>query len=714
MSGVVGIDIGSADSIVATVGRGLVDIVRNEVSERVTPSLVSFTHRNRLIGEAAMSSIKSNYANTCRFPKLLLGKKLADSDMDDERFFQLCGLDTAKDGSVGYAVNYMDQERVFSATEITGMLLTKLKETTKNFTGSEPKDAVIACPSYFTDIQRRALLDAAELAGIKPLKIMNDTAATALGYGIYRSAEFDEKIPVNVAFVSMGQSHFSCTIASFTRQQLSILAEITDRTVGGRNLERLLMEHFASGFQQKFNRDPLASAKSRYKIEEAVSKMKKILSANSEAAISIECLVEEFDLSAVVNRTQFEEMCAPLAPRMQEVIVKAVAAAGLTVDEIAHVEIVGGCSRIPFVQSVISAGFNGKELSRTLNADECVARGCALQAAMLSPMFKVREFSVTDYTHHPISVSWISGAAPEPEDMDDTTPHTAGVTKSVTVFPRKSAMNVAKVLTFYRNGPFDITAEYADADVLPAGTSPLLGKYHLAVPASSENLKIKVRAKLSIHGTFSVENAYVVETEEYDEIVKERVPKQAAEEGGEAMTDEFEEVEVVHKKKREKKVEIKVTATHTNGLNHHDLMAAVDAETAMAAIDREAGERDNARNDLESYMYGVREKLSNVWAAYVASDAERDALSTAIAGAEDWLYDKFEDGTKVEFADKLVEIQTKMALVKDRHDAVIRKAEEEAAALRAQQEAAHAAAEAAAAPADANMEEHESQMNDLD
>ena len=684
MSGVVGIDIGSADSLVASVGRGMVDIVRNEVSERVTPSVVGFTHRNRLLGEAAISLIKSNYANTCRFPKLLLGKKLSDADMDEERFFQLCRLDTAKDGSVGYAVNYMDQERVFSATEITAMLLTKLKDTTLNFTGQAPKDAVIACPSYFTDIQRRALLDAAEIAGIKPLKIMNDTAATALGYGIYRSSEFDEKVPVNVAFVSVGHSHFTCSIASFTRHQLTVLAEATDRTVGGRNIERMLMEHFGGIFQKKCGLNPLESAKSRYKIEEAVAKMKKILSANSEAAINIECLMEEHDLNAVVSRSDLEEMCLPMIPRMTAVIEKTIAASGLSLDEIAHVEIVGGCSRIPFIQHTISQAFGNKELSRTLNADECVARGCALQAAILSPLFKVREFSVVDCTQHPISVSWVSSGAVE-EDTDMTGGEQHGQSKSVIVFARKSPMNVTKVLTFYRNGPFDISAEYADPDMLPEGTTPLLGRYHIAVPQSSENQKVKVRARLSLHGTFSVESAHLVEVEEYDEIVKERVPKAKKEE---EELEEFEEVETVVKKKREKKTEIRVTSSHTNGLSHEALLSAVDAESAMNAVDREARDRDNARNDLESYIYDVREKLSGAWSEYVANDAERDMLNAEITASEDWLYDRFDEGSRVEFADKLVELSGKMAVVKNRLDEVIRQQEAAAAAAAAAQKAA--------------------------
>ena len=712
MSGVVGIDIGSADSIVASVGRGMVDIVRNEVSERVTPSVVGFTHRNRLLGEAAISLIKSNYANTCRFPKLLLGKKLSDPDMEEEKFFQLCRLDTAKDGSVGYSVNYMNEERTFSATEITAMLLTKLKDTTLNFTGAAPKDAVIACPSYFTDIQRRALLDAAEIAGIKPLKIMNDTTATALGYGIYRSNEFDEKVPVNVAFVSVGHSHFSCSISSFTKHQLTVLSEAADRTIGGRNIERLLVEHFAAGFQKKHGLNPLESAKSRYKIEEAVSKMKKILSANSEAAINIECLMEECDLSAIVTRAELESMCMPFVPKMTAVIEQALHAAGLTVDEVAHVEIVGGCSRIPLIQSTISQAFNGKELSRTLNADECVARGCALQAAILSPMFKVREFGVVDYTPHPISVSWVSsGAAPtamtDEHQTGDADMEVAGQSKSVIVFARKSPMNVTKVLTFYRNGPFEITAEYADPDMLPVGTNPLLGKYHIDVPSSTENQKVKVRARLSAHGTFSIESANLIETEEYDEVVKERVAKKKEDE---SMEDEFEEIETVHKRKREKKTEIRITSSHTNGLSHAALLAATDLESVMISVDREARERDDSRNNLESYIYDVREKLSGAWSSFVESDAERDGLLDQVTRAEDWLYDKFEDGTKVEFADKLVELQATMSVVKNRFDAEELKKEEALAAAKAAQETP------ATQEADVPMDEPatESKIDDMD
>lgn len=721
MSGVVGIDIGSADSIVAIVGKGMVDIVRNEVSERVTPSVVGFTHRNRLLGESAVSLIKSNYANTCRFPKLLIGKKLSDPDMEDEKFFQLCELKEAHDGSVGYAVSYMDQERVFSATEITAMLLTKLKDTTESFTGHPAKDAVIACPSYFTDIQRRALLDAAEIAGITPLRIMNDTAATALAYGIYRSNEFDETIPINVAFVSMGHSHFSCSIASFTRSQLTVLSEIADRTIGGRNLDKLLMEHFAGEFAAKNNGlNPLLNTRSRFKLEEAVTKMKKVLSANSEAAVNIECLLEERDISEVVKRPDLEAMCASMIPKIKEVIHSALAGAGMTPKDIAHVEILGGCSRIPFVQAATVEAFEGKELSRTLNADECVARGCALQAAILSPLFKVRHFDVIDYTHHPISISWANTT--DASDMMDESEGAVvgnGSTKSVVVFPRKSPMNVVKVLTFNRTGPFDITAAYGDPQMLPAGTSPLIGKFHLDLPSSGEAMKVKVRAKLSLHGTFSVESAHLIETEEYDEIVKEKRQKDEksapADPENEPMTPADDTVEVVHKRKREKKTEIRVTATHTNGLSHQLLGDAIDAEAAMVAIDREARDRDVARNDLESYLYGAREKLSDVWAGFVPSEEFKEQILSEISAAEDWLYDKFEDGTKAEFADKLVEIQAKLAPVKNAHDEVIRKAEEEReAAIRAAAAAAAAAAEAAPAADDVNMETKETNPATVD
>jgi hypothetical protein len=288
-------------------------------------------------------------------------------------------------------------------------------------------------------------------------------------------------------------------------------------------------------------------------------------------------------------------------------------------------------------------------------------------------------------------------------------------------------MNITKVLTFYRNQPFDITAEYADPDMLPIGTNPVLGKYHLAVPVASENHKVKVKARLTLHGTFQIESAHIVEIEEYDEVVKEKVdvtmkPESAEGESAETPQGEPEEpaapefVEVIKKKKREKKTEIKLSTSHTNGLPVEALAKAIDSESGMIAADREAKERDNSRNDLESYIYDAREKLTGgVWSEYTTNEQEKDALMEEITKTEDWLYDRFEDGTKVEFVEKLIEIQGIISVVKNRYDEVIRKEEEakeaQRAAEKAAQDEAAAAAAAAAAASTAETSEAKEDVN---
>ena len=184
MASLIGIDFGSSDAVVAYVGKGLVDIVRNGVSERKTPSEIGFTASNRLLGEAAMAQIKSNSKNTCRFPKTLIGRRLSDPGMSEETFWQLCPIVAGQDGLASYKVNYRGQEVILNATQVTAMLFTRLIETTLNFTGSKPRDCVISVPSFFSDIHRQAVLDAATIAKLNCLRIVNDHAGHAPQYAV--------------------------------------------------------------------------------------------------------------------------------------------------------------------------------------------------------------------------------------------------------------------------------------------------------------------------------------------------------------------------------------------------------------------------------------------------------------------------------------------------------------------------------------------------
>eukprot|EP00931_Biecheleriopsis_adriatica_P106947 TRINITY_DN812_c1_g1_i10.p1 TRINITY_DN812_c1_g1~~TRINITY_DN812_c1_g1_i10.p1 ORF type:complete len:860 (-),score=272.77 TRINITY_DN812_c1_g1_i10:74-2632(-) len=693
---VVGIDFGSADSYVGYISKGSVDIVQNEVSQRKTPSLVGFTERERLLGDAALSQIKSNTKNTCRNFKHLLGHKLHSPEVEKEHFWATSAVEEAPGGSCGFGVSYKGEKQIFSAVEITAMFFTKLIAITEAWCQGTLADCVIAVPSYFADAQRQALLDAAHIAGLNVLRVMNEHAATALAYGIYRTADFDVDKPQTVAFCTMGHVVFSVAIVQFVRGKLTVVCEKSAK-VGGRDMDECLMRSFAAQFQKKVGCDPLSNKKASFKLEDAVMKTKKILSANSEASVSVECLMEDEDFSSNMKREDFLEMCKPMMKKVSDVLEAAKAMCGLPMSAIDAVEMCGGASRVPWVKEMCSKAFGDKALSTTMNADESVARGCALQAAILSPLYKVRDFTVCDTTPHSVSIGWMGSAADaeavKGEDDDEQMAGGEGEYKTATVFPANSAMNTLKLMTFYRNGPFDIKMEYADTTNLVPGVDALLGNFKIDLAPSAEAKRVKVKAKLSGNGTFGIEGAQLVEEEEVEEVVKEKkeieVPaeeeKPAEDEGAKPEDDgaekkdgeeqkkdgeeekkeeakkepekKYEWVEVKKMKKRTKRTDLKVIASGTPGLSEGTIAKRTDEETAMQVEMNEIIETDARRNDLESYIFTMRDKTSESgdYGAFI-SQADREQFHADLMKAEDWLYDTY-DATKVQYVEKLDDLK---------------------------------------------------------
>lgn len=701
-SAVIGIDIGASGSLVAFVGKGIVDIVQNEVSNRVTPTLVGFTDRERLLGDTALASIKSNAKNTCRNFKHLLGRPVDAPDIEKEHFWSTCPLSKAEDGFCGYDVTYKGEKRVFSAPQITAMYLTKLRDITESWCQAKVADAVISVPSYVSDVHRQALLDAAKIAGISVLRLMNEHSATALAYGIYRSNDFDPEKPMTVAFCSLGHSLFSVSIVQFIRGKLTVLSEKSDK-VGGRDMDECLMRAFAEQFKKKFGCDPLSQKKAAFKLEDGVTKTKKILSANYEAGVNVECLMEDEDFSSNMTRDDFESMCQPMMDRVKAVLEGAKAACSVPVDQIDSVEVVGGASRVPWFKKMCSDAFGGMELSTTMNADESVARGCALQAAILSPLYKVREFKVEDTSPFAVNVGWMGSAADAEaakteEDGDTQMTGGEGEYKTATVFPAGSQMNVLKMLTFYRKGPFDVKAEYLDEKLLLPGTPKELGTFKVELPPQAEAKKVKVKAKLTLNGCFVVESAQLVEEEEYDETVKEKrelppeeaspdaepapaepaaadgdAPMEGAEgekkEGeadAEAKPEEkkkepekkYEWVEVVKKKKRTKRTDLKITTVGTPGLSDATIQKRMDEETAMQAEMKDIIETDAKRNDLEGFIFTMRDKIgeSGEYGSFICQP-DREKFESDLMKAEDWLYDTEPPPTKAQYIEKLDELK---------------------------------------------------------
>jgi len=675
---VIGIDMGAMDSVAAYVGKGVVDIVQNEMSSRKTTTMISFTDQQRLLGDQALAQFKSNFRNTCRNFRHLLGRGMDAPDIEKERFWSTCELAESSDlGFVGYNVKYRNQPRNFSATQVAAMFLYKMKEVTESWCEAKVNDVVIAVPSYYTDVHRRAVLDAAEICGLHVLRLMNEHTATALGYGIYRSNDFEEKNPTTVVFVSVGHTTFSCCVVQFVKGKLVVLSEASDHTLGGRDMDELLIRYFAAEFEKKHKVDILKNKKSVLKMEDAVQRTKKILSSNSEATVGVECVYEDYDLNGKITRDVFEELCAPLMTKAHAVIDSAIKKCNIPLDEIHYVEIVGGASRVPWIQKLLSEKL-GKELSKTVNADESVARGAALQAAMLSPLFKVRDFTVQDQSAHSINIGWVGTA--EAEEEDGNVPETLGaegVSKTAPIFPAGSQFGLLKVLTFYRKGPFDIFAQYADANELLPGTDTNLGTYRVDLAPQTENKKIKVRAKLTLHGIFEIESAHMVEEEEYEDVTKQKKeivsdePMPQAEDkpaenaeptNGDAKPEEkkeeekkYEWVEVKVTKKRTKKIDIPVVASKILRLSPKELQDRKDQETALQAETREIREREAKRNDVESYIYNMRDKVNGELREF-STQEQKDVFTKALNDAEEWLYDQY-DAEAVVFVEKLAELE---------------------------------------------------------
>lgn len=477
----------------------------------VIRSLVGFGPKSRYLGEPAKTQEISNLKNTVGSLKRLAGRAINDPDVQIERDYVSAQLVDLR-GQVGAEVTYLGKKELFTATQLVSMFFSKVKATASAELKLPVSDIVIGVPPWFTDVQRRSLMDAAEIAGLKLLRLINDTTATALGYGITKlDLPSAEEKPRRIAFVDIGHSNYTCSIVEFKKGELAVKSTAYDRHFGGRNFDKALVDHFAKEFKEKYKIDIYTSPKALVRVGAAAEKLKKILSANAQAPISIESLMNDVDVQGIMKREDLEELIKPLLERATGPLEQALAEAKLKVEDIDAIEMVGGCTRVPSLKERISKFFN-KPLSFTLNQDEAVARGCAFSCAILSPVFRVRDFSIHDIVNYPIEFSWEQS----PDIPDEDT--------SLTVFNKGNVMPSTKILTFYRKQPFDLEAKYAKPDTLPGKMNPWIGKFSVkGVKADQKDdfMICKLKARLNVHGVLNVESGYYVEDVEVEEPVPE-------------------------------------------------------------------------------------------------------------------------------------------------------------------------------------------------
>lgn len=678
---VVGVDLGTLNTVIAVARNRGVDVITNEVSNRATPSLVGFGPKSRYIGEAAKNQEISNLKNTVSSLTRLAGRSLKDPDVQIEKDYVSAPL-VDINSQVGVEVSYLGKKEQFTATQLVAMFLTRVKATASAELKLPVSDVVLSCPAWYTDVQRRSLLDASEIAGLKTLRLINDTTATALGYGITKlDLPGPEEKPRRVCFVDIGHSNYTASIVEFKKGELAVKSTAWDRHFGGRNFDKAMVDHFAKEFKEKFKIDINENAKARVRVAAGCEKVKKILSANSAAPLNIESVMNDVDVRGFLKREELEELVRPLLERATAPIEQALAEAKLKVEDIDAIEMVGGCTRVPALKAAIQQFF-GKPLSFTLNQDEAVARGCAFSCAILSPVFRVRDFSVHDMVNYPIEFTWEKS----PDIPDEDT--------SLTVFNKGNVMPSTKILTFYRKQPFDLEAKYAKPELLPGKMNPWIGRFSVKgvkADAKDDFMICKLKARLNLHGILNVESGYYVEEQEVEEPIPEPA-KEGEKKDGDAMdvdpkdADKTEKPKMRKVKKQSRKGDLPLSAG-TASLDQATKDQMTERENQMIMEDKLVADTEHQKNELESFIYELKEKIHGVYSDF-ASEDEKSKLQAKLEAIEDWLYDEGEDATKAVYVSKIEEIRSVAGPIIQRYNDKIE--EERQTVLKAQQEAAMA------------------------